>query len=224
MELAIISRPYIFPYRTGYRIAKRVMDLILVLLALPALLPLTILCMLAVRLDSPGPVFFIQERVGKGGRRFRIYKFRTMYHNLDNSAHKTFMRAFVNGEIGKNGTGKTIYKPFRESQVTRAGRILRKTSLDELPQLINVLKGEMSLVGPRPNVPWEVEEYRGWHKERLEVLPGITGLAQVNGRSGVDFDTIVGYDVEYIRRQSLGLDLQILWQTMVSVIGGQGAH
>ncbi len=223
MELAVISRPYILPYRTSYRIAKRVMDLIIILLALPAVLPLMILCALAIRLDSSGPVFFVQERVGKGGRRFHIYKFRTMHHNLDNSAHKVFMRAFVSGEIGKNGTGKAIYKPFQKSQITRVGHILRKTSLDELPQLINVLKGEMSLIGPRPNVPWEVEEYRGWHKERLEVLPGITGLAQVRGRSGINFDTIVEYDIEYVGKQCLKLDIQILWWTMLSVLYGRGA-
>lgn len=223
MELAVISRPYILPYRTSYRIAKRVLDLIIVLLALPAVLPLILLCALAIRLDSPGPVFFVQERVGKGGRRFKIYKFRTMRHDLDRSAHKEFMRAFVNGEIGKNGSGKAIYKPFQQSQVTRVGHILRKTSLDELPQLINVFRGEMSMVGPRPNVPWEVEEYRGWHKERLEVLPGITGLAQVRGRSGINFDTIVEYDIEYVEKQSLKLDLQILWWTMLSVLYSQGA-
>ena len=223
MELAVISRPYTLPYRTGYRITKRVMDLVIILLALPVVLPLMALCALAIRLDSPGPVFFVQERVGKGGRRFLMYKFRTLRHNLDNSAHKTFMRAFVNGKIGKNETGKAVYKPFQKSQVTRVGQILRKTSLDELPQLINVLKEEMSLVGPRPHVPWEVEEYRGWHKERLEVLPGITGLAQVRGRSRISFERIVKHDIEYIEKQSPKLDLQILWWTMLSVVRGRGA-
>jgi len=229
MELAVISRPYTLPYRTGYRIAKRVMDLVIILLALPVVLPLMALCALAIRLDSPGPIFFVQERVGRGGRRFLMYKFRTLHHNLDNSAHKTFMRAFVNGqigknEIGKNKTSKVVYKPFQKSQVTRVGRILRKTSLDELPQLINVLKEEMSLVGPRPHVPWEVEEYRGWHKERLEVLPGITGLAQVRGRSGISFDCIVKRDIEYIENQSLLMDLKILWWTALSVVLAQGAN
>jgi len=223
MELAVISRPYTLPYRTGYRITKRLMDLITILLALPVVLPLMALCALAIRLDSPGPIFFVQERVGRGGRRFLMYKFRTLHHNLDNSAHKTFMRAYVNGQIGKNETGKVVYKPFQESQVTRAGRILRKTSLDELPQLINVIKEEMSLVGPRPHVPWEVEEYRGWHKERLEVLPGITGLAQVRGRSRISFERIVKHDIEYIEKQSPKLDLQILWWTMLSVVRGRGA-
>ena len=223
MEIAVIARPYILPYRTRYRIAKRVMDLIIALLALPVTLPLMALCALAISLDSSGPALFVQERVGKGGRHFRMYKFRTMHQNLDKSDHQTFMRAYINGDVGEKRTSKATYKPFRNSQVTRVGRILRKTSLDELPQIINVLKGEMSLIGPRPNVPWEVEEYRGWHKERLEVLPGISGLAQVRGRSGISFDSIVKYDIEYIEKQNLLMDLRILWWTVLSVILAQGA-
>jgi lipopolysaccharide/colanic/teichoic acid biosynthesis glycosyltransferase len=167
---------------------------------------------------------FVQERIGKGGRIFRMYKFRTMTWNLDDSAHRAFMRAFVNGEIGEVASEKVAFKPFSESQVTRLGRILRKTSLDELPQLINVLKGEMSLIGPRPNVPWEVDAYKEWHQARLNALPGITGLAQVNGRSCISFDRIVEYDLEYIENQSLRMDLQILWLTVRSVIRADGAH
>lgn len=248
MDLVIINQPRFFPYRRAYQIAKRMMDVTLCLLALPLALPLMAICALAIRLDSPGPVFFIQERIGKGGLRFRMYKFRTMQHSLDDSFHRTFMKAFVNGQIDghgdggdvgfhrafkrafvnrqihhNNGNGRQIYKPVQTSQITRVGRILRKASLDELPQIINVLKGEMSLVGPRPNVPWEVEEYRIWHHERLEVLPGITGLAQVRGRSGISFDLIVGYDIEYVEKQSLAMDLKILWWTVSSVLCGQGA-
>jgi len=224
MDLIIINQPRVFPYRRGYQIAKRVMDLALCLLAMPLVLPLLVICALAVRIDSPGPVIFVQERIGKGGRRFRLYKFRTMQHNLDASQHRDFMKAFVNGRVGGDENGRAIYKPFQASQVTRVGRILRKTSLDELPQLINVLRGEMSLVGPRPNVRWEFEEYKGWHNERLEVLPGITGLAQVRGRSGINFDSIVKYDIEYIERQSLALDFKILWWTLLSVFLGTGAE
>ncbi len=250
MELVIVNRPQVLPYRRIYQIAKRVMDLTICTLALPLVLPLMGLCALLIRLDSPGPAFFIQERIGKGGRPFRMYKFRTMRHDLDDSFHRTFMKAFVNGQIGgagengkngangnlhgafkkalvnpqpeDNGNGQ-VYKPFRTSQVTRVGRILRKTSLDELPQFINVLKGEMSLVGPRPNVPWEVAEYRPWHHERLEVLPGVTGLAQVRGRSGISFDIIVKYDIEYVERQSVALDWKILWWTVAAVFFGEGA-
>jgi lipopolysaccharide/colanic/teichoic acid biosynthesis glycosyltransferase len=153
-----------------------------------------------------------------------MYKFRTMQHNLDDSHHRDFLKAFVNGRVGGDENGGALYKPFQASQITRVGRILRKTSLDELPQLINVLRGEMTLVGPRPNVPWEFEEYRGWHKERLEVLPGITGLAQVRGRSGITFDSIVKYDIEYIEKQSLAMDLKVLWWTAISVLFGTGAQ
>jgi lipopolysaccharide/colanic/teichoic acid biosynthesis glycosyltransferase len=224
MDLMIINQPRVFLYRKGYQIAKRVMDVALCLLAMPLVLLLMAICALAILLDSPGPALFVQERIGKGERRFRMYKFRTMYHNLDDSHHRGFMKAFVNGEIGDGKNDGAIYKPVRASQITRVGRILRKTSLDELPQLINVLRGEMSLVGPRPNVPWEVEAYRSWHNERLEVLPGITGLAQVRGRSGLIFDSIVKYDIEYIERQSLALDLKILWWTLISLFFGRGAE
>ncbi len=224
MDLEIINQPRVFPYRKEYQIAKRVMDVALCLLALPLALPLLAICALVIHLDSPGPIFFVQERIGKGGRRFRLFKFRTMSHDLDDSSHRDFMKAFVNGRISDDENGGAIYKPAQASQVTRVGRILRKTSLDELPQLINVLREEMSLVGPRPNVLWEFEEYKGWHNERLEVLPGITGLAQVRGRSGITFDSIVQYDIEYIEKQSPALDLKILWWTLISVLLRTGAE
>ena len=247
MELVIINRPWVFPYQRTHQISKRLLDLALCLLFLPVALPLMAVCALAIRLGSPGPVFFVQERVGRGGHRFCMYKFRTMQHKHDDSHNRAFMKAFVNGQIGgeeggksgrfyrlprraltnvslgNNGNGK-VYKAAQPSQITRVGRILRKTSLDELPQLINVLKGEMSIVGPRPNVPWEVEEYRPWHHERLEVLPGITGLAQVRGRSGISFDRIVQYDVEYVRSQSPLMDLKILWWSLLAVFTGTGAQ
>jgi lipopolysaccharide/colanic/teichoic acid biosynthesis glycosyltransferase len=190
----------------------------------PVALVAMLICAIAIALDSPGPILFVQERVGKGGRRFKLYKFRTMHHDLDASSHRVFMKAFVNGKVQGPKTGTHVYKPFNDHQLTRVGRLLRKTSIDELPQLINVIRGEMSLVGPRPNVVWEVEEYQGWHKERLEVLPGMTGLAQINGRSSNTFDKIVRQDIEYIERQCLKLDLQILWWTVIVVLGGSGAH
>ncbi len=249
MDLVIINQPQVYPYRRMYQFAKRLFDIVCCVIALPFLLPVWVICVVLIRADSAGPALFVQDRIGKGGRPFRMYKFRTMQHNLDNSAHRAFMKAFVNGEIGDEGntsasatqhaaraflhafTGSTashtetkkIYKPVQDSQITRVGRILRKTSLDELPQILNILKGEMSLVGPRPNVPWEVEEYQPWHYERLEVLPGLTGLAQVRGRSGISFNHIVQYDIEYIEKQSLALDVQILWATFASVVRGVGA-
>jgi lipopolysaccharide/colanic/teichoic acid biosynthesis glycosyltransferase len=224
MELVTVYRSRVFLRRRGYRIAKRLCDLVIAFVALPFILVLMLICAVAIALDSPGPILFVQQRVGKGGRRFKIYKFRTMHHNLDASEHRAFMKAFVNGKMVGLPSEKEVYKPFNDHQLTRVGRLLRKTSVDELPQLINVIRGEMSLVGPRPNVAWEVEEYRGWHKERLEVLPGITGLAQISGRSGCTFDQIVRRDIEYIERQSLKLDLQILWWTVIVVLGGKGAH
>jgi lipopolysaccharide/colanic/teichoic acid biosynthesis glycosyltransferase len=224
MDLVVVHRPRVRLRKKGYQIAKRMLDLMFSLMILPFVLPVMLICAAAIALDSPGPVLFVQNRIGKGRRRFRLYKFRTMYHNCDTGGHQAFMKAFVNGDMSEKRNGRAVYKPFSDRQLTRVGRILRKTSLDELPQLINVFKGEMSLVGPRPNVPWEVDEYRGWHKERLEVLPGITGLAQINGRSSVTFDRIVRYDIEYIENRCMRLDLHILWETVTSVLAGKGAH
>ncbi|MGD8792873.1 MAG: sugar transferase [Anaerolineae bacterium] len=247
MDLIVINQRRAFPHRRRYRITKRIMDVAVCLLAMPFVLPLIGICALAILFDSPGPALFVQERIGRGGCRFRIFKFRTMEHNLDDSAHRAFMKAFVEGEVGDEGSSKEcelhgvfkrvsrmerqegssdgakVYKPPQSRQVTRVGRLLRKTSLDELPQFFNVLKGDMSLVGPRPNVLWEVESYRDWHNERLEILPGITGLAQVRGRSSIGFDSIVEHDIEYIENMSLSLDLKILWWTISSVFKRQGA-
>jgi lipopolysaccharide/colanic/teichoic acid biosynthesis glycosyltransferase len=269
-QLVVISRPKVFPHQTGYQIAKRIMDVTLCLMILPLAIPLMLIVALVICFDSDGPILFVQERIGKGGRRFRMYKFRTMRHNFDDSYHRAFLKAFVQGKIGPDpslegrpdsistslgedvsqadpGTSwaekeakdalkvghqtkltadrnTRVFKPIQAEQVTRVGRILRKTSLDEWPQIINVLRGEMSWVGPRPNVPWEVEEYRLWHHERLEVLPGITGLAQVRGRSGLTFDCIVKYDVEYLEKRSLALDIKILWWTFITVFCGTGAE
>jgi lipopolysaccharide/colanic/teichoic acid biosynthesis glycosyltransferase len=230
-----VARPPAVVLRRIYKdYVKRGFDITLALVALLLLWPAFLLLALLIRLDSPGPAFFVQKRVGKDGRLFNILKFRTMSHALDDTAHRKLMQAFVRGDttelasfMGRRQNAgriepEPVYKPFAESQVTRIGRILRKTSLDELPQLLNVLKGEMSLIGPRPNVPWEVEAYKAWHRDRLGVLPGITGLAQVQGRSALDFDTIARYDIRYVRRISLGLDLRIAIKTVSSVISGKG--
>lgn len=209
--------------RKYYLVIKRFVDVAIALTGLILLSPVMLLVAVLIRLTSPGPALFVQTRIGKDGKPFRMFKFRTLQHKVDDAQHRAFMCAFVRGEIDQGNSGKVIYKPFHKAQVTPLGRVLRQTSLDELPQLINVLAGDMSLVGPRPNVPWEVEAYKEWHKERLQVLPGITGLAQINGRSGIDFDAIVRYDVEYIQQQSLGLDVRILVSTVMSVISRSGA-
>ena len=223
MGWLVIERPGIRLYKPYYTTAKRIFDFTVCLVTAPFLVPLACFIALLIRLDSPGPIFFVQERVGKGGRIFKMIKFRTMHHDIDRDSHRQFMKAFVNGHVNTQEP-KQVFKPAHKSHITTVGRILRKTSLDELPQLINIFKGEMSLVGPRPNVLWEVEEYQGWHKERLEILPGITGLAQVRGRSGIQFDKIVEYDIEYVKKRSFKLDLKILWWTFASVVFGKGAQ
>jgi lipopolysaccharide/colanic/teichoic acid biosynthesis glycosyltransferase len=225
MDVLVLNRPHAQFYRRGYRLVKRVFDVTICLVFLPLAIVVMAVISMMIFLDSPGPIFFVQERIGRGERRFSIYKFRTMKRNCDDRSSREFMQAFVTGQINQDdgSDNQAMYKPKHEDQITRVGRILRRTSLDELPQIFNVLRGEMSLVGPRPNVPWEVEVYRGWHNERLEVLPGITGLAQVQGRSGISFDNIVQYDIEYIEKRSLKLDLQILWWTALAVVTGKGA-
>jgi lipopolysaccharide/colanic/teichoic acid biosynthesis glycosyltransferase len=172
-------------------------------------------------LESEGSPLFIQKRIGHNGKEFYIYKFRTMENNHHSDDERLFMKAFVKGEEIIPVTGKS-YKPPAQPY-TAIGSFLRKTSLDELPQVFNVIRGEMSFVGPRPNVPWEVDEYQDWHCKRLSVLPGITGLAQINGRSNISFDEIVRHDIFYIRNANLKTDLLILWNTLGVVFKGRGA-
>ncbi len=223
MYYVVLKKPRVLTTKTYYHAIKRLIDIILCLVILPFVTPVMLSCVLAIFLDSPGPIFFNQERAGKGGRLFKMYKFRTMKTKLDEGHLREFMKAYVKAEVDKLGEGVKTFKPFSRGDVTFVGRILRKLSLDELPQIINVLKGEMSIIGPRPNVLWEVEAYHPWHHERLEVLPGITGLAQVRGRSCIDFATLVRYDIEYIEKQSLVLDFKILWWTFTSILRGRGA-
>jgi len=218
-RLAESAPTQVYPY------IKRLIDLAICALALIWLLPIMGLIALAIVLDSPGSFLFVQTRIGKDGRPFRIYKFRTMSSNYDSSEDRKYMAAFVAGIAGpnKDGDGKTTFKPAMDAHITRVGRFLRKSSLDELPQIWNVLRGDMSLIGPRPNVPWEVEQYTDIQRQRLAVLPGITGLAQVRGRSNVTFQEIVEHDLDYVRRQSFALDMQILWWTVTQVLGQQDA-
>lgn len=206
------------------RFTKRVLDILICLIFLPFILVAIVLITLIIYFDSRENPFFIQERVGKNGRRFRMYKFRTMPCNHNDSADRAYMQAYVAGEISNGNTGaeEAAFKP-PDRDITRAGQFLRRTSLDELPQVLNVLRGEMSLIGPRPNVPYEVEKYSDWHRERLNVLPGITGLAQVNGRSNIYFDEITLYDIYYVRHVSLELDFKIFWRTIWVVLSGWGA-
>lgn len=196
------------------RLAKRCFDIAVCLVVFPLVVPLLVVCAIAVRLDSPGPVLFFQMRTGLGGKRFRMYKFRTMVRNAEEL--KKDLANF-------NQLTWPDFKMDNDPRVTRVGRILRKTSLDELPQILNVITGQMSLVGPRPT-SFPVSTYNLWHTERLEVVPGITGLWQISGRSDVDFDERVKMDCEYIRHQNLWLDIRILFATVLAVTCAKGAY
>lgn len=209
------------------RVIKRGMDIAGSLFLLLLLSPIFFLIAVAIKLTSHGPVFFRQQRIGEHGVPFTFLKFRSMYVNNDSSQHKEYVRQLIAGEAEKqpsNGNGQGIFKLTNDPRITRVGSFLRRTSLDELPQFFNVLSGEMSLVGPRPPVAYEVEAYATWHRRRvLEAKPGITGLWQVHGRSRVGFDDMVRLDLQYARQSSPWLDLKILLQTPKAVIAGDGA-
>jgi lipopolysaccharide/colanic/teichoic acid biosynthesis glycosyltransferase len=209
-------------------LVKRGMDILGSIVALVLFSPLFALIAAAIKLTSKGPVLFRQERVGQYGQRFIFLKFRSMLVDNDTAVHKEWFKSFVSGKAQRyrtNGNGGGVYKLIIDPRTTRVGRILRRTSLDELPQLINVLKGQMSLVGPRPPIPYEVDAYETWHRSRiLEAKPGITGLWQVNGRSRVSFDEMVRLDIRYARSWSLWLDVKILLQTPRAVLLGEGAY
>jgi lipopolysaccharide/colanic/teichoic acid biosynthesis glycosyltransferase len=207
---------------------KRAFDFSAALILLILLAPVFAAVALAVRLDSPGPVFFIQRRVGYHGRVFNFYKFRSMTNGQDHSqTHRQFAEAYIKGQGADHladEQGRAIYKPAANGHtVTRVGRWLRRTSLDELPQLVNILKGDMSFVGPRPAMEYEVALFSDRHRLRLAVMPGLTGWAQINGRSSISFDQIVGYDIEYIAGRSLCRDLRILLATIPVVLGAEHA-
>lgn len=212
-----------------YFLAKRIMDVALSSLCLVALLPLMTLVALAIRSGSRGPVIFRQERVGYDTKKrvlknFVMYKFRTMHHKCDQDVHRKYVTAAITGgpsvEALRDRNG--ILKITDDPRVTRVGRHLRRSAVDELPQLFNVLKGDMSLVGPRPALPYELDAYKPHHWARLNAKPGCTGLWQVSGWCKLDFDEMVRLDLEYIARQSLWLDLQILMRTVPVVLARRG--
>jgi len=190
--------------------------------------PLLLMIALAVKASSKGPAFFRQRRVGQFGQCFTFLKFRTMYADNDHSEHREYVRKLINSPTECEllaGNRGPVYKLTKDKRVTRVGKVLRRTSLDELPQLLNVFKGEMSLVGPRPPIPYEVAAYQTWHRRRvLEVKPGITGLWQVTGRSSVKFDDMVRLDLRYAMAWTPWLDVKILMRTPLAVIRGSGAY
>ncbi len=221
--------------RSGYFLTKRGLDLVLATAFCLLLSPLMALIAILIKLDSAGPALFKQERVGarrfiKDGvvtwqvRHFVIYKFRTMVQNADSSIHEQHIQAFVEGRTAGSDNSRAKFKLNNDPRVTRVGGFLRKTSLDELPQLINVIKGEVSLVGPRPVPVYEVARYQPWHQERLATWPGVTGLWQISGRCALSFDDMIRLDIDYVRNQSLWLDLKIMALTIPAVLSGRGAE
>lgn len=224
--------------RNSYYFVKRVADLLIASILLILASPWILLIALAIKIYSPGPIFFVQERVGSKRQTrgkhsywkritFPCYKFRTMHHNVDSSVHQAYIKALIEKDQKQiemlQGDTSGIHKLVHDSRITRPGKLLRKLSLDELPQLWNVVRGDISLVGPRPAIPYEVEMYKPWHLQRLEVQPGITGLQQVTSRSTSGFDEQVRLDIEYVNKQSLWLDIKIILKTPLVIISTRGA-
>lgn len=231
------SNPVLYPdvpvggnLSTLLSLTKRVMDICGSLLLLIVGSPLLLIVAISVKISSAGPILYRQRRVGQHGCLFTFLKFRSMYVGSDFTVHRNYVTKFIAGQaerysVDGGGDASGVYKLTKDSRITPIGAFLRRTSLDELPQLFNVLKGDMSLVGPRPAIPYEVAAYRTWHRRRLlEVKPGITGLWQVNGRSRVGFDEMVRLDLRYAREWSPLLDLKIMLRTPHAVIQGAGAH
>ncbi|MDZ7392154.1 MAG: sugar transferase [candidate division KSB1 bacterium] len=212
----------------GYRVAKRALDIVAAVVGMVVTAPLWLLIALLVKLNSKGPVLFRQERVGYQGKHFTMFKFRTMRVGCDDAVHRDYVKKLIEGrttEVNLGTEEKPVYKLVDDPRVTRVGHFLRRTSLDELPQLINVLLGQMSLVGPRPPLPFEVESYKSWHLRRiLEAKPGITGLWQVYGRSSTTFDEMVRMDLRYAAQRSFWLDLKLILKTFAAVFAARGAH
>ncbi len=207
------------PSSASYRAAKRGLDLLASAVGLMVTAPIMVAVAVVVRAESPGPILFRQTRLGLGGRPFTLYKFRSMRATADQAAHREHIRRLMKAEAGEV---VARWAPISDdARVTRIGRALRRSHLDELPQLINVLRGEMSLVGPRPPIPYEVELYEPWHLQRLSVPPGLTGLWQVAGWGRLSFDEGVRLDLEYVRRRSFWLDVRIILRTLWQVVTGR---
>jgi lipopolysaccharide/colanic/teichoic acid biosynthesis glycosyltransferase len=209
------------PFGIAARILARCLDLAGAIVALVMAAPLMAMAAMAIRVTSPGPVIFRQPRVGMRGRSFAVLKFRSMHHGADPEAHRQFVRSAVAGESREPGAA--LCKLVDDARVTRVGRLLRKLSIDELPQLFNVLKGDMRLVGPRPALAFEVEMYEPWQRRRLDVKPGMTGLWQVSGRSMLPYHEMLRLDVRYVDTWSLGQDVIILLRTAPALLRREAA-
>jgi lipopolysaccharide/colanic/teichoic acid biosynthesis glycosyltransferase len=206
---------------------KRIVDIVSSLFVIVFGLPFYLLIAVLIKLTSEGPILFVQDRVGKDEKPFKFYKFRTMSVGNNDNDHRDFAKNFINGDSKGHldkGNGKKVYKITSDPRVTSIGKFLRRTSLDELPQFINVFKGEMTLVGPRPPLGYELSCYKDWHRKRLTVKPGLTGLWQVSGRSTVPFDEMVRLDIKYIENWSFLLDLKIILRTIPVMLFGLGGY
>lgn len=212
------------PLSSSARIIKRTSDFLIATFALVVFAPFWLLIALLIKLDSHGPIFYTQERVGMDGRLFLVYKFRTMRIGADDEIHKEYQRKFISGRADANvgDADRPTYKLQNDPRITRVGRVLRRLSLDEVPQLFNVLRGDMSVVGPRPPIPYEVEAYELWHRKRLDMKPGLTGLWQVSGRNRLPFEEMVKLDLFYIENWSVLFDLKIILRTVLVMLRGDG--
>ena len=204
-------------------LVRRLLDLTIAAATIVLLSPLLIAVAIAIRLDSSGPALFRQRRVGYGEREFTIFKFRSMRTDADPGGHRDYVTSLIKGSKAATGGRKNLYKLAVDDRITPVGRWIRRWSLDELPQLFNVLSGDMSLVGPRPAIPYEVAEYPNWYLDRFAVKPGLTGLWQVSGRNERTYEEMVRLDIEYAERRSLLLDLSILARTPFTVLARRGA-
>ena len=222
--MAVLSVPRsTIAIHPGYLRMKRIVDVVLTLLLAIPLCIVFVLIAVMIRLDSKGPVLFRQKRVGLNGEEFLFYKFRSMYVDTDENVHRNAITQYMNGEqLNKRVDTTLLYKLVDDPRITRVGRILRKTSIDELPQFLNVLRGEMTLVGPRPPLPYEVELYSDRDWLRLCGKPGLTGIWQVYARSRVDFQTMVDMDIDYLRHQSVWEDLKLVVLTPWVMVTGRG--
>lgn len=213
--------------KCGSYVGKRSLDIVLCLIALVVLSPIMLIVTLTVKLTSPGPIIFKQLRVGKNGRKFNFYKFRSMYFNCDENIHQEYIRNLIAGNkdaANIDAYDNSIYKIIDDPRITFVGKTLRKTTLDELPQLINVLKSDMSLVGPRPDPPYAVKYYKEWYKKRFSGLPGMTGLQVIRGRSTIPYEQMVELDIYYLEHCSFWLDLKILFKTIFMVFSCRGTY
>lgn len=205
-----------------FTLIKPLLDYFIAAILLIITAPLFLIFSIGIKLHSPGPVFYYQQRIGKDGRPFRMIKFRSMRVNANTDLHKEYVQSLIQKNISPKDLGKETLKLEADPRVTGLGKILRSHGLDELPQLINVLKGEMSIVGPRPSLEYELEVYEEWHKRRLAVLPGITGVWQVTAHNTVPFNEMVQIDIDYIQKANLWFDLKVMLLTPIEMLRKKG--